>query len=149
MTLVQFVIAVVKHFSAKALREPECHHNSIPETQYQNELCRAAWKVTGGHGIWLSHEYGTSSPAGRIWLSHEYGTSSPAGRIDFYVRDLHNWGIEVLRQGDRIEEHLRRFSPGGAYHTSIQKGTMKECGILDFTISDCDLKALEEGLLLA
>ena len=38
-----------------------------------------------------------------------------AGEIDFYLNgDLH-WGIELLVNGDRIGEHIARFSSNGKY----------------------------------
>ncbi|KAJ6538493.1 hypothetical protein DFH09DRAFT_1177051 [Mycena vulgaris] len=160
MNLPEFVTAVVKAFSANALRHPERRitHGmpSIRETQWQNEVYSAACRVTGGRGIWLSPEL--------------------AGRIDFYVLGNKGWRIEILRDGDRMEEHLRRFAAGGAYHSWIQKGTMKEYALLDFrssttarkkipgcsifhisfdrdfshfSIQDCELNLIEEGIVLA
>jgi hypothetical protein len=42
------------------------------------------------------------------------------------------WGIEPLRDGDRISEHESRFREGGAYHPWLVYGHMKEYVILDF-----------------
>ncbi len=42
----------------------------------------------------------------------EFGSAK--GRVDFFV-DSKKWAIEVLRNGDRIEEHLARFAPEGRY----------------------------------
>ncbi|KAJ7207129.1 hypothetical protein GGX14DRAFT_636387 [Mycena pura] len=36
---------------------------SIPEAQYQNEFYRAAFKVTGGHGLWFFPAFGTGQLA--------------------------------------------------------------------------------------
>ncbi|KAJ6567280.1 hypothetical protein DFH09DRAFT_918962, partial [Mycena vulgaris] len=129
MTLQQFIVEVIRSFSANALRHPEHHttgshrRRSIPEAQWQNEVYRGAYKVTGGHGLWLSPEFGTGQTASRL------------GRIDFYVMGSKGWGIEILREGDRIEDHMERFQSGGAYHTSIQNKTMKEYAVLDFRAS--------------
>ncbi|KAE9396199.1 hypothetical protein BT96DRAFT_1040804 [Gymnopus androsaceus JB14] len=118
MDLKQFVIAVVKLFSGRALANAARHVNShgkdsIPEAQYQNGLYRAAYQLTGGKGIWLSPEFGT-------------GGLSKAGRIDFFVEGTKGWGIELLREGEG------RFNPGGAYHRWIQQGVVKEHIVIDF-----------------
>ena len=37
------------------------------------------------------------------------------GELDFYVNNNLKYGIEVLVQGDKIGEHIDRFTPGGMY----------------------------------
>ena len=39
------------------------------------------------------------------------------GRIDFYINDTLRWGVELLVNGDRVGEHLFRFTPHGRYAT--------------------------------
>ncbi len=43
-----------------------------------------------------------------------FGTS---GRVDFYISlsDDTGWAIELLRDGDRAQEHATRFAEGGKY----------------------------------
>jgi hypothetical protein len=36
------------------------------------------------------------------------------GRIDFYIPSK-KWGIKILREGDRLENHSSRFRGQGAY----------------------------------
>ncbi|KAJ7925841.1 hypothetical protein B0H13DRAFT_2313974 [Mycena leptocephala] len=75
---------------------------SIPEAQFQNEFYRAIYKVTnGGSGLWISPEFGTPQ------------SSAHTGRIDFYLMGSKKWGIEILRNGDHLDEHVRQFGPGG------------------------------------
>jgi hypothetical protein len=125
MTLKEFICALVAAFSSNALREPRRHTYgpqalpSLPESQWQNEFYRSAFQVTGGNGLWLSPEYGT----GQLFNEN--------GRKDFLIAGAKGWGIELLREGDRMEEHLQRFAPGGAYHYWIQTGAMKEYVVLD------------------
>jgi len=38
-----------------------------------------------------------------------------SGEIDFCVDGDHMWGIELVRCGDKIGEHISRFSPTGKY----------------------------------
>ncbi|KAJ7293189.1 hypothetical protein C8J57DRAFT_18719 [Mycena rebaudengoi] len=126
MSLVEFVATVVASFSRNALLEPARHTTgpnsapSIPEAQWQTLFYLCAYRVAGGAGLWLSPEYGTGQRFSAI------------GRIDFYVKGTKRWGIEVLRDGDRMEEHLRRFLPGGAYDQWIQAGGIQEYCVLDF-----------------
>jgi hypothetical protein len=47
-----------------------------------------------------------------------------AGFLDFYVNGGLNWGIELLREGDRATEHAARFREGGIY--SAMKVNLKE-----------------------
>lgn len=41
------------------------------------------------------------------------------GYIDFVITlpDGNRWGVELLRDGDRLAEHASRFAPGGRYST--------------------------------
>jgi hypothetical protein len=36
------------------------------------------------------------------------------GRIDLFLKKR-KWGIEVLKDGDRMTQHIDRFKPEGAY----------------------------------
>ncbi|KAJ7211353.1 hypothetical protein GGX14DRAFT_697407 [Mycena pura] len=113
MTLEQFVFHVVRAFSNALAR-------AIPEAQWTNEIYRSAYQVTGGGGLWLSPEFGTPKRA------------TKSGRIDFFIAGSKQWGIEVLREGDQIDEHLNRFLPGGANNDWVAKGDLKQYVVLDF-----------------
>ncbi|PKY58787.1 hypothetical protein RhiirA4_429963 [Rhizophagus irregularis] len=51
------------------------------------------------------------------------------GYLDFYINDKRNWAIELLRDGDRLKEHQRRFGKHSVY-ASIKK-IAKEWAIID------------------
>ncbi|KAJ7146259.1 hypothetical protein C8R44DRAFT_845471 [Mycena epipterygia] len=129
MSLLQFVVAVIGTFSSTALSKAARHTSgpnarpSFPEAHFQNEMYTAAWRLTGGQGLWLSPEFGTPR------------TTSPSGHIDFFVTGTNSWGIEVLREDDRIEDHMKRFEPGGAYHSWIANQTLSDYVILDFRVN--------------
>ncbi|RUP43812.1 hypothetical protein BC936DRAFT_136697 [Jimgerdemannia flammicorona] len=39
------------------------------------------------------------------------------GFLDFYVNGKgYSWGVELLREGDRMHGHARSFEPGGEYN---------------------------------
>ena len=113
---------VLSGFSAAALgnpnRTPVSKRNaSFVEAQYQEEFYRSLYSLTGG-ACCISPEYGGK-------------TSFPKkGRIDFFISNM-GWGIELLRDGDRIDGHVSRFQEGGAYHPWLASGDMKEYVILD------------------
>ncbi len=67
-----------------------------PEAQYQDEF----------------HHCAHLHAEGSLVLFPEFGSAK--GRVDFFVNSK-KWAIELLRNGDRIEENLARFAPGGKY----------------------------------
>lgn len=54
----------------------------------------------------------------------------PGGRIDFLLPDV-KWGIEILREGDRLGEHCQRFEGSGSYTPWIRSGLMTDWLIID------------------
>lgn len=54
------------------------------------------------------------------------------GTIDFLITQK-KWGLELLRERDRLQEHMDRFKPNGQYFTLIEKGRMDHYIVLDFT----------------
>ncbi|KAJ9193317.1 hypothetical protein DTO021D3_8001 [Paecilomyces variotii] len=52
------------------------------------------------------------------------------GRIDFRLADV-AWGIELLRDGDRLHAHCSRFVNNGSYTPWIQKGWLRNWLIID------------------
>lgn len=56
------------------------------------------------------------------------------GRVDFQlVGTGEKWAIELVRESDRLEEHCKRFQPGGAYHSAVVSGIIDKFVILNFT----------------
>src|SRR4051794_31286783 len=70
----------------------------VMEAQYHDEFYRACYVLLGNH----------------VYLTSEWSGSS-SGRVDFQIKPV-RWAIECVRDGDRIEEHIARFRPGGRYH---------------------------------
>ncbi|KAJ9252589.1 hypothetical protein DTO207G8_4651 [Paecilomyces variotii] len=52
------------------------------------------------------------------------------GRIDFRLADV-AWGIELLRDGDRLHAYCLRFVNNGSYTPWIQKGWLRNWLIID------------------
>lgn len=82
-----------------------------PEAQFQDELYRALHLVTGG----------------KCNIHSEFSYTS-RGRLDFFLKKK-QWGIEVMREGDRLQNHIERFEPQGAYGSW---SLVKDWVILDF-----------------
>jgi len=82
----------------------------IPEAHYQDEFymnCHICSK-------------------GSILSFPECGTME--GRVDFYI-PAKEWGVELLREGDRLAQHSGRFSSNGSYQ--------KDLSLSDYIILDC------------
>ncbi|TDL27128.1 hypothetical protein BD410DRAFT_486230 [Rickenella mellea] len=83
---------------------------STPEAQFQHEFYRACFDLSKGQVITFP----------------EFGTAK--GRADFYIPSM-KWGIELLRNGDRLEEHVCRFNSTGKYGKTLP--------LTDYIILDC------------
>ncbi|DAZ97507.1 TPA: hypothetical protein N0F65_009775 [Lagenidium giganteum] len=54
-------------------------------------------------------------------LSRSFATSTTVkGEFDFFVDGDRMWGIEFVRSGTKIGEHLSRFGPGGKRWLAIE-----------------------------
>jgi hypothetical protein len=86
------------------------------EAQYQDEFYRACTEVLG-----------------RAYLKSEWSDRSMGskGRVDFYILDV-GWAIELLRDGDHIEEHVARFLPNGRYYGALVARRVTAFILLDF-----------------
>jgi hypothetical protein len=113
-SILRFVRDVIVKFSPYKLSTeqrigPGCIQRP-PEAQYQDEFYRSC------------HAYSNGS----LQTFPEFSTAK--GRVDFYIPSK-EWGVELLRDGDRLEEHSGRFSESGAYGTTLK--------LSDYIILDC------------
>lgn len=119
-TVEALCLAVFKGFSREMLLSARDGHTigdaGQPrplEASFQDEWYRSYWRELGtAHGI-----------------CSEF-TACDDGRIDFQI-GTKGWGIELLRDGDRVEEHCSRFRPDGTYHRSISRGDITNWVIVD------------------
>jgi len=122
ITALELVIATIKGILPCFLSDSprSSSGQTIPlEDQYQKEFYRSFYMLLGGH-VLISPEYIAKTGKG-------------GGTIDFLVSDK-KWGFELLRNGDRLTEHMDRFKPGGAYYGMIQSNIMQDYIVLDFSI---------------
>jgi len=92
------------------------------ERVWQMEFYRAATQVLP-ESIFISVDVGAV-----------FGSS---GFIDFYVDDARDWAIELLRDGNDVEEHCRRFEADNVYGPIV--GIAKEYAIIDIRQSQKEL----------
>jgi hypothetical protein len=114
-SLASFTLAVICKFSPRNLVEPRSLQSSvqaIPEAQFQDEFYCACARHTENCVV--------SFP--------EFGNKY--GRIDFFLPSK-KWGVELLRNGDRLLPHSKRFTEG-EYREWIRNGGMVDYIILDF-----------------
>ena len=113
-SILQLALDVIARFSPRLLATerrigPGCIQRP-PEAQYQDEFYRCC------------HAYSNGS----LITFPEYGTAK--GRADFYIPSR-QWGVELLREGDRLEQHSGRFSRSESYETTLP---LSDYVILDF-----------------
>lgn len=77
------------------------------EAAYQKEFYRVAYQLLGDGII--------SCEAGAL-----FGTK---GRIDFWINDNRKWAVELLRDGDRLDDHVKRMTPDGKYGAIVREAT--------------------------
>ena len=135
-TLQSLCKAVIGNFSTKNLRlHQEGKKISIaekiqsPETQYQDEFYRAFSSVAPG-----------------IRLSSEWPRTGNI-RFDFWLEGK-KWGIELLKDHDRVQDHCDRFKKGGQYYSWIEEGKLKEWIIIDCATSPTGMYSHPVLLLL-
>jgi hypothetical protein len=69
-------------------------------------------------------------------VSPEFGVRGPGGEVDGWIDfwiPVKRWGIELLRNGDSLIEHMRRFELGGAYYPLLASGQPVQYIVLNFT----------------
>ncbi|KAJ3190792.1 hypothetical protein HDU82_003815, partial [Entophlyctis luteolus] len=106
-TLYDFIYAVLSSIDYNHIQ------SSLGKTKKTGILLERAWQMEFYRtSLRCTSDYVTSADVGGL-----FGTT---GAIDFTVhsRDMKVfWGIELLREGNRLEDHARRFGDGGRYET--------------------------------
>lgn len=109
--------AVLRRFSARSLssrRQVGTGGIVKPvEATYQDEFYRCIHQLLG---------FSTN-------VSSEW-TGGGLGRIDFRITEV-AWGVELLRDGDRLKAHCERFVGHGTYTPWIHNGWLQDWLIID------------------
>jgi hypothetical protein len=122
-TPLRLAIDAIMQFRPRQLSTPprSLAGNALPlEDQYQKEFYRCLFTILDGH----------------FEVSPEFVIKAgiKGGTIDFLVAQK-KWGLELLRDRDRLVEHMKRFERGGQYFSMIESGEMEQYVVLDFTVT--------------
>jgi len=118
-TLTELCKAALRRFSRKNLQQSFNDRPQTmpaprpPETLYQDEFYRALTSLLG-NGVGISSKWSRGND----------------GRVDFWISGP-KWGVQVLRDGDRLKDHCDRFLPGGKYYPWIESGSISDWIVLD------------------
>jgi hypothetical protein len=121
--LQEFLTNVLKNIDYQTLLETygrSKRTSILLERSWQMEFFKCAQMCSPGDWI-------VSADVGSLFQS--------SGSIDFTVHSVFSdvfWGIELLREEDRLNDHVSRFQRGGLY--SKMKKLMSAHCILDFTL---------------
>jgi len=88
------------------------------EAQYRHEFARACYLA-------LSYN---------LHLTAEWKSPLSNSQVDFQIKSV-KWAIKCVREGDRLEDHISRFQPGGRYYPMIECGEIQDYILLDFRTS--------------
>ena len=121
-TLLDMTIKVIQAFQPSQLSNPPRRVGISgavrpPEAAYQDEFYRSIFTITKGC-VRVSSEFSSAKGAG-------------LGCIDFFIPSA-KWGIELLRDGNNVEEHSSCFSTEGPYGPWLKYSDMSDFIILDF-----------------
>ena len=93
------------------------------EAQYQDEFYRSFCKLAG-RGVPISTEWARTN----------------SGRVDFFIPEK-KWAVELLREYDRVDDHIRRFQKGGQYFQWLEKKDVD-----DWIVINCATSVPTSGL---
>lgn len=116
----ELAIAAI-HFMPSTLSDSLCSAQKpehLLEDHFQKEFYRSLYYLVDGE-LLTSPEYVTKR-------------GQNGGAIDFFFPGP-KWGIELIRDGNEIDEHMARFEPGGQYHSLLATNEMVDFVVLDFT----------------
>ncbi|KAF8232682.1 hypothetical protein L208DRAFT_1360846 [Tricholoma matsutake] len=121
-SLFDLALDTISKFKPSQLWLPICRvrpmsMDKLPEAQYQDEFYRSVFSVTFGN-VCVSPEFASARKA------------HVAGCIDFFIPAV-KWGVEITRDGSRLEEHSSRFAQSGAYGAWLKSSDMADYILLD------------------
>ena len=113
----QWILYLNLRHSSKGKKVSTASQPRSVEAQYQDDFYRGFIHVAG-RGVPISSEWSRTKD----------------GRVDFYIPEK-KWAIELLRDHDKVDEHISRFKEGGKYHPWLKKNMVKNWIIIDCATS--------------
>ncbi|POM58376.1 Hypothetical protein PHPALM_36979 [Phytophthora palmivora] len=124
-SLRELITRVIGSMSARVLRQSAVDGTNFPKKATFQHL------FMEGLALNTSAKCSICPELSRVFPSHQTtGGGQPQkikGEIDFYLNGDLRWGLELLVNGDKIGELMRRFTPGGKYVAL----DMKDYSIID------------------
>ncbi|KAL4737754.1 hypothetical protein BDV11DRAFT_216432 [Aspergillus similis] len=114
--LKEFSAATLRHTAAGKILTSAAHYKPL-EAAYEDEYYRC-FNVVAGRGVPICSEWSRTKD----------------GRVDFWIPEK-KWAVELLREEDRIHEHISRFQEGGRYHSWITDGMISDWIIINCATS--------------
>jgi len=106
----ELILQAVRSLSALRLRQ-SCGKEHFPKEAAFQQLFNEAFTTLLPPAVSVCPELNafTKDKNGRVL----------SGELDFYVSDDRCWAIELLRNRDKINEHVRRFDPKCGKHRGV------------------------------
>ncbi|CAB9501593.1 expressed unknown protein [Seminavis robusta] len=116
----ELILQAVRSLSALRLRQ-SCGTQHFPQEAAFQQLFNEAFTRLLPPAVSVCPELNTfaKDKNGRVL----------SGELDFYIGEDRCWAIELLRNGDKINEHVGRFDP--------QSGKYRGVGYKDYLVVDC------------
>jgi hypothetical protein len=117
MTFEEFLLRTIERMRPSILRQSLGRGSGS-----QSHLHEVTWQME-----WYRTAV-TAAPIGAAVSPNVGATFGAEGFLDFYVDGGLCWGFEMLREGNRMAEHARRFEVDGRYNAI----PLKEWAVIDF-----------------
>lgn len=124
----QWILIVLRTFQIELLRNPQ---SAFREPMIQHEFWRGASMCLPTTCGWASE------------VSFSQNGEQIDGSLDFWINSKLQWAIELMREGDRKQEHLDRFAPLGKYVPLAAK----QWRVIDFRQSTSAQAQSREGFV--
>ncbi|OJJ47655.1 hypothetical protein ASPZODRAFT_165779, partial [Penicilliopsis zonata CBS 506.65] len=108
----QFSVISLQHSSQGKKISSAAKYRPV-EAHYQDEFYKA-FRMVAGRGVPISSEW----------------SRTKKGSLDFWMPEK-MWAIELLRDYDRVDEHISRFQNMGQYHDWVIEGMIKDWIIIN------------------
>jgi len=127
-TLELLIVGAIKLWSANSLRKSVAQKgDTCKEAVYQHQLLHGLHQLTSASSS-ICPELSRVFPD--VNTSSSQATATILGALDFYINGTSRWGIELLINGDRIQEHWSRVAQGGKY----ARLNVKDYIVVDFRV---------------
>ncbi|KAE8399221.1 hypothetical protein BDV37DRAFT_261238 [Aspergillus pseudonomiae] len=117
-------VDILKEFSAATLRHTADGKVLTSGAQYKpfeaayQDECYRCFGVIAGKGVPICSEW----------------SRTKSGRVDFWISEK-KWAVELLREEDRVQDHISRFYKGGQYYSWTTDGMIQDWVIINCATS--------------